>query len=315
MNKVLNDFLNSHSFTNDPKTGFYGKLNGFQISGSVNQMTGSTCTVNVHLNEDAAEKVAAWVEENKKKYGILNPVYTTNSVSCMINPPFGPVKKYIAFMEDITAFLKDVTATDCCPFCGETLEGSEDIRLVGTYGRMFHAHEHCFDEYTEQVKSGEIKEAQAPNNTLRGLLGAILGALAGCIVWVLLYFIGYIAVIAAALASLGAAFMWGKFGGKNNKIKIVVIWAVTIVMIMLAMLTAYLIEVQLAINQLVSEGEEISGSAFEWLIILIKNDPELRTEVLIDTLISFVFIIVANVYMTINVLKTQKLESQTLIKY
>jgi len=108
--------------------------------------------------------------------------------------------------------------------------------------------------------------------------------------------------------------MWGKFGGKNNKIKIVVIWAVTIVMIMLAMLTAYLIEVQLAINQLVSEGEEISGSAFEWLIILIKDDPELRTEVLIDTLMSFVFIVVANVYMTINVLKTQKLESQTLIK-
>lgn len=218
-------------------------------------------------------------------------------------------------MEDITAFLTDVAAPDCCPFCGEPLEGSDDIRLVGTYGRMFHAHEHCFDEYAEQVTASESMAAKAPNNTLRGLLGAIIGALAGCIVWVLLYFIGYIAVIAAALASLGAAFMWGKFGGKNSKIKIVVIWAVTIVMIMLAMLTAYLIEVQLAINQLVSEGEEISGSAFEWLIILIKDDPELRTEVLIDTLISFVFIVVANVYMTINVLKTQKLESQTLIKY
>ena len=306
MNKILNEFLNSHSFTNDPKTGFYGKLNGFQISGSVNQMTGSTCTVNVHLNEDAAEKVAAWVEENKKKYGILNPVYTTNSVSCMINPPFGPVKKYIAFMEDITAFLKDVTATDCCPFCGETLEGSEDIRLVGTYGRMFHAHEHCFDEYTEQVKSGEIKEAQAPNNTLRGLLGAILGSLAGCIIWALMFlFTDYFVVIVAFLISMGAAFMWGKFGGKNNKIKIVVIWAVSIIMMLLTMLASYLIFVAVSVD----------GNVFENFIYNLQVTPSFRSLVIVDTLISFVFIIVANVYMTINVLKTQKLESQTLIKY
>ncbi|MCI9561638.1 MAG: hypothetical protein HFK03_04020 [Clostridia bacterium] len=306
MNKILNEFLNSHSFTNDPKTGFYGKLNGFQISGSVNQMTGSTCTVNVHLNEDAAEKVAAWVEENKKKYGILNPAYSTNSVSCMINPPFGPVKKYIAFMEDITAFLKDVTATDCCPFCGETLEGSEDIRLVGTYGRMFHAHEHCFDEYTEQVKSGEIKEAQAPNNTLRGLLGAILGSLAGCIIWALMFlFTDYFVVIVAFLISMGAAFMWGKFGGKNNKTKIAVVWAVSIIMMLLTMLASYLIFVAVSVD----------GNVFENFIYNLQVTPSFRSLVIVDTLISFVFIIVANVYMTINVLKTQKLESQTLIKY
>ena len=306
MNKILNEFLNSHSFTNDPKTGFYGKLNGFQISGSVNQMTGSTCTVNVHLNEDAAEKVAARVEDNKKKYGILNPVYTTNSVSCMINPPFGPVKKYIAFMEDITAFLKDVTATDCCPFCGETLEGSEDIRLVGTYGRMFHAHEHCFDEYTEQVKSGEIKEAQAPNNTLRGLLGAILGSLAGCIIWALMFlFTDYFVVIVAFLISMGAAFMWGKFGGKNNKTKIAVVWAVSIIMMLLTMLASYLIFVAVSVD----------GNVFENFIYNLQVTPSFRSLVIVDTLISFVFIIVANVYMTINVLKTQKLESQTLIKY
>ena len=306
MNKILNEFLNSHSFTNDPKTGFYGKLNGFQISGSVNQMTGSTCTVNVHLNEDAAEKVAAWVEENKKKYGILNPAYSTNSVSCMINPPFGPVKKYIAFMEDITAFLKDVTATDCCPFCGETLEGSEDIRLVGTYGRMFHAHEHCFDEYTEQVKSGEIKEAQAPNNTLRGLLGAILGSLAGCIIWALMFlFTDYFVVIVAFLISMGAAFMWGKFGGKNNKTKIAVVWAVSIIMMLLTMLASYLIFVAVSVD----------GNVFENFIYNLQVPPSFRSLVIVDTLISFVFIIVANVYMTINVLKTQKLESQTLIKY
>ncbi len=306
MNKILNEFLNSHSFTNDTKTGFYGKLNGFQISGSVNQMTGSTCTVNVHLNEDAAEKVAAWVEENKKKYGILNPAYSTNSVSCMINPPFGPVKKYIAFMEDITAFLKDVTATDCCPFCGETLEGSEDIRLVGTYGRMFHAHEHCFDEYTEQVKSGEIKEAQAPNNTLRGLLGAILGSLAGCIIWALMFlFTDYFVVIVAFLISMGAAFMWGKFGGKNNKTKIAVVWAVSIIMMLLTMLASYLIFVAVSVD----------GNVFENFIYNLQVTPSFRSLVIVDTLISFVFIIVANVYMTINVLKTQKLESQTLIKY
>lgn len=310
MNKVLSEFLNNHSFTYDPKTGFYGKLKGFQVSGNLNGMTGSYCTVNVHLSEDAAEKVAEWVETNKKKYGIMNPSYSTNSVYCMINPPFGLTKKYIAFMEDITTFLADVAVPDCCPFCGEPLEGSDDVRLVGAYGRMFRAHEHCFDEYAEQVTAGESAAAKAPNNTLRGLLGAVVGALAGCIVWVLLYFIGYIAVVAAALASFGAAYLWGKFGGKNNKIKIGVIWAVTIIMIMLAMLTAYCIEVRLALNELGYEG-----TAIEWFVAILKEDAELRTDILIDTIVSLIFIVIANVLMTVNVLKTQKLESQTLIKY
>ena len=189
---------------------------------------------------------------------------------------------------------------------GNPEEGSEDIRLVGTYGRMFHAHEHCFDEYTEQVKSGEIKEAQAPNNTLRGLLGAILGSLAGCIIWALMFlFTDYFVVIVAFLISMGAAFMWGKFGGKNNKTKIAVVWAVSIIMMLLTMLASYLIFVAVSVD----------GNVFENFIYNLQVTPSFRSLVIVDTLISFVFIIVANVYMTINVLKTQKLESQTLIKY
>lgn len=316
MNKVLGDFLSSHSINYDQKTGFYGKLNGFQVSGNLNGMTGSYCTVNVHLSEEAAEKVAAWVENNKKKYGILNPAYSTNSVHCTINPLFGLTKKFIAFMEDITVFLADVATPDCCPFCGEPLEESGDIRLVGTYGRMFRAHEHCFDEYVEQVANGEAEAAKAPNNTLRGLLGAVVGALAGCVLWVLLYFIGYIAVIAAALASFGAAFLWGKFGGKNNKIKIVVVWAVTIVMMLLAMLVAYCIEVQMVINEIVAEGgEAVTYNAFEGFVYLLRELPSFRNAVLVDTLVSFLFIVIANICTTVSVLKTQKLESQTLIKY
>ena len=317
MNKIFNEFLKTNSLDYDPKKGFYGKLNGFQISGNMDAFTGSNVTVNVHLTEEAAEKVSQWIESNKKKYGILNPAYSTNSVFCMINPPLGLVKKYIAFLQDITAFLAEVATPDCCPFCGETLEGSEDVRLVGTYGRVFHAHEHCFDEYTEQVKSGEIKEAQAPNNTLRGLLGAILGSLAGCIIWALMFlFTDYFVVIVAFLISMGAAFMWGKFGGKNNKTKIAVVWVVTIVMILLAMLVAYCIDVQIVINEIIAGGDEaVTNNAFEGFLILLRGNPEFRTEVIIDTLVSLVFIVVANVFTTINVLKTQKLESSTLVKY
>ena len=310
MNKTLNEFLQRHMFTYDPKTGFYGKLNGFQISGNLNSMNGSSyCTVNVHLSEEAAEKVAQWIEDNKKKYGLMNPSYSTNSIYCVINPPIiGVAKKYIAYMEDITAFLASVATPDCCPFCGEPLEGSDDIRLVGTFGRMFRAHEHCFDEYIVQVNNSESLAAKAPNNTLRGTLGAIVGALAGCVVWVLLYFIGYIAVIAAALASLGAAYMWGKFGGKNNKIKIAIVWIVTLVMIMLAMLTAYLIGVQMVINEIIAGGDEVvTRNAFEGFIILMRELPEFRNEVMIDTAVSFVFVIIANAVMTVNVLKTHKM--------
>ncbi len=104
---------------------------------------------------------------------------------------------------------------------------------------------------------------------------------------------------------MGAAFMWGKFGGKNNKTKIAVVWAVSIIMMLLTMLASYLIFVAVSVD----------GNVFENFIYNLQVTPSFRSLVIVDTLISFVFIIVANVYMTINVLKTQKLESQTLIKY
>ncbi len=63
MNKVFNEFLKTNSLDYDPKKGFYGKLNGFQISGNMDAFTGSNVTVNVHLTEEAAEKVPLFLQK------------------------------------------------------------------------------------------------------------------------------------------------------------------------------------------------------------------------------------------------------------
>ena len=112
------------------------------------------------------------------------------------------------------------------------------------------------------------------------------------------------------VAPLLSAVLWDKLGGKNDKIKIIIIWVSTIVFITLAMFISYLIDVNIALNELDMKGE----NPFVWFKTLLQDD-EYRTAVLIDTIVSYAFVIAGNVWTTINLVKSQKLLSNSLNKY
>ncbi|MDE6505427.1 MAG: hypothetical protein K2L42_06115 [Clostridia bacterium] len=315
MNKKLTAFLSEKGFGFDNTT-FAGKLNGYQISGSC---VGNVVNLKfyVNLTENDIPQVTDWLNTNKKPYTLNNISVNNLFFSCTVNAFLNSAQKAIELMIGATDFLSTFKTADCCPFCGESM--ADGSRLVGIGADKLFAHEVCFDKFANDVTAQESLENRAPNNYLKGTLGAVIGCLAGCAIWIIMYcFLELIGSLGAIVGSLLAAVLWDKFGGKNDKIKIIIIWATTIVLITAAMFASYLIDAQMIINEAIKEYG-IDGvrttNAFEALKIFYTENEELRNGIIMDTVISYIFLAAGNIYTTIRILQTQKLVSKTLIKY
>ena len=333
MNKNLVQFLQQNRFNFD-KSCFCGNLKGFQVSG-VCVGNAITVTFYVNLNETDIPQVNAWLDTSKRAYALNRITVDTMSISATITA-FSTVKKAISFIVDGTNYLATFKAPDCCPICGKPLSqhAAEDVaatdtmntppftndrgeaKLIGIGSNRLYMHDKCFDDFSAAVANHEAMLASAPNNYLRGTLGALIGCVGGAIIWVLLYFVGYIAVVAAILTSLAASFLWDKFGGKNDGVKILVVWLGTVLIIALAMFLTYIAVGQAAINIAISEyGSSITDNPLEAIKIACESDDSLRTGIIVDTAVSFIFIVVGNIYTTTQILQTQKLLSRTLVKF
>lgn len=309
MNKQLKVYIAENNLTCEKGVGFYGKVKGFQVSGDTSAtFAPPSVSFYAHLTEEGMARTEAWLRSNITVYGIASFNVTKFGFSCVFQTLMGTWKKMVALLEQAPVFLAEISVPDTCPFCGEPL--GEELRYFGVNGGKFAAHERCFDTYSDELAQKDGEEKAKPDNTARGIVGAIVGSLVGCLVWGLLYFIGYIAVVAAILAAFGAAFAWDKFGGKNNKIKIITVWVVTVLMITVTMLVVYLIDVNIALNEV-----GVEGSAFDWFVTLLAEDEEFGRAVLVDTIISYLFIVIGDVYITVRILQTQKRESRSLKKY
>ena len=282
------------------KDNFYGIIDGIEISGIAPTLSSATLSFAAHVPYEAAGNINSWIEGNKRLYGIVN--YTLDKMGLyLIFSPNITVKKYLACFDVMFNVMRQNSVGNSCPFCGERLES---FVYVDINGRRMHAHESCFNDYMQYVAQTEAAKAAIPVKPVRGVIGALIGSILGCILWAILYFVGYVAIIAAILTALGAAFMWDKFGGKNCKAKVVTIWIVTLVMLSATMFVCYLILVEAALieyNQ--------AGTSIEWFIKLMNENAELRTAIIFDTAISYILIIVGNIFTTVRILRSQRLES------
>lgn len=306
MIKKIAYFLQEKGLTCDKGT-FYGDIDGIEVSGTaLSAFAQGTVSFAAYVPADSVNTLRLWIESNKRAYGIMK-YSVDNSGVYLVFSQYISVKKYLACVEDTLNVFKENCITGKCPLCGEPMEKSIYVAMKG---RRLHTHEKCFDDYVEKVQEEEAVKAATPIRLLRGIVGAIVGSLLGCVVWGLLYYIGIIAWIAAVLTAFGASFLWDKFGGKNGKAKIVTVWIVTVAMIAVTMFVGYLIDVKVALSELGWEGL----NSFEVLSLAFETSEELRRIILVDTILSLIFIVLGNIFTTIQILKTQKLQSKELRK-
>ena len=74
---------------------------------------------------------------------------------------------------------------------------------------------------------------ETPNNYGKGVLGLLLGALIGAVSYVILFMLGFISAISAFLSIMLGSLFYKKFGGKPNKVMVVMAALISVASLLL----------------------------------------------------------------------------------
>ena len=242
MNKKIQNYFEAKGFVVNGNTA-NGNLNGFESNLMV-KILDNVAPVRLHIafyaTEDAKRKIANEIRDLKIKF----LQYTFDAYGIMLGMNDVTVGKLMTRMDDILAKVFEVLTTNealgvgYCPLCGEALDLTGSKKYYIDWARIT-LDEKCVQNVNAVIKEENAVFNNAPNNYVKGVLGALLGALIGVVTFIILYFVGYISAISAFLATFLGAIFYQKFGGKPNKMMIVIVTVVSIVSMLLAVFLLY----------------------------------------------------------------------------
>ena len=138
---------------------------------------------------------------------------------------------------------------DCCPVCGKPLaESASKPYAIGD--AQITVHDSCIGDINKLIESENIDFENAPNNYLKGFLGALIGGVAGAALSVCIYIMGFISSIAAIIAVLLGSFLYKKFGGKPTIMMIVIVSVTTLVCMVVSIYATYITAAAISAAQL-----------------------------------------------------------------
>lgn len=276
-----------------------GIIEGYEVTFSFELYTkdGIVAYVNFYGDEDLkAEIIKAFISYNgatlaagrPTKFGVrltLNGVWTIQSAA----------KKMVLKINHVLSLLKEklVPGAISCPLTGKTLENKSTILVHDAYVTL---EEEDANKIREEYQEKEKEFENAPNNYLKGALGALIGAVVCGIVYYILYTLGYISIWVGVLAIFLASFLYDKFGGKPNKVKLLIISVISLVVIMVASFLSILDVTQAAMNEY-----NIQGSALDFIL----ENQEMMDAFVYDMVMSFVFTIIGVIAQVVYVNKKQ----------
>ena len=263
------------------KNVFYGVYRGYELTLAVNQQ------FFVHLNFFADGNVKAqavrvfhtasnqtMTNVGVSVYGLAATVngMTTNSI----------MKKITEKLDATIAYLNvnEAKGVGYCPCCGEECDLLKTIRVNDVYVSL---DDKCYNEVAKVAAVEEQHYNEQPNNYLKGFLGAILGAGIGAVAWIVLYYIGFLSALTAVLAVFLGNYFYVKFGGKANNVKNIIVAGVSLVVLVLACVGIYYVEVGSVIA-----ANNLNMTPFE----LIFSDEELTGYFVYDMAMNVIFTII-----------------------
>lgn len=293
------------SGTNTNTTGTaYGRYDGFEIN-AVLATRNSVAPVALHFSFYAddmhKEAIVARIRRLKIKgltvcnataYGVTIGLHDAWSIGRIL-------KRLEVALPQITATLRDGGALGVgyCPFCGEQ---SENCRIFDIEGMSISLDPDCALKINAQIENENEEFKNAPGNYGRGFLGALVGALGGAAVAAILYYIGYISSLSAFLAVILGATLYAKFGGKRDKVMVIIVAATSVVTMLATVFGYYLVMAGMVAAE---AGVDISTlEAFS----LLMQDAEWARAFWSDFVMMLLFSAIGVVFQTIALAKSVK---------
>ena len=263
------------------KNVFYGVYRGYELTLAVNHQ------FFVHLNFFADGNVKAQavrVFHTTSNQTMTNVGVSVYGLAATVNgmTANSALKKLTEKLDATIAYLNvnEAKGVGYCPCCGEECDLLKTIRVNDVYVSL---DDKCYNEVAKVAAVEEQHYNEQPNNYLKGFLGAILGAGIGAAAWVALYYMGFLSALTAVLAVFLGNYFYVKFGGKANNVKNIIVALVSLVVLVLACVGIYYVEVGSVIA-----ANNLNMTPFE----LIFSDEELTGYFVYDMAMNVIFTII-----------------------
>lgn len=264
-----------------------GKINGYEVNFELNiyakqnplLINFSTFTTPEQKNE---------ILKKLRSYGFKFIQYDFNTVGLLIGANDITVGKLLkrldSILDAVSETLKEFEAKDAnyCPLCGAEINDIESMNCcIEDY--KINLCSVCGEGYNKKMEEEQKAFEEQPNNYLKGFGGALIGALAGIAIAIALYFAGFISSLSAFVAVILGSFLYKKFGGKQNKMMIVILALTTLASMVLAVFLVYILA---SYQAALSEGLDMSG--LEAFNILMENS-EFKNAFISDMVMMLLF--------------------------
>lgn len=279
MTRNLITFLTGNNFSIEQESA-YSFINGYQVS--IRQNPNLAVQIFSFLDEEQIASVISYLKENNKILHVSS--FNVTYLGVCIN--IASLNTLMETLEKITNFLslQNTKNQDYCPVTGEELK--EETKQKVHYNQfVVFINEASVEILNAQIEQTEQDFQNAPNNYLKGTLGALIGGALGAIVWVVIgaftgFMSGWIAFLIAFLAGIG----YDKMKGKPTHMKFVVAAVVTLCYVVISMLIVYILIVKTVMKQYDLEGNPISV-----LLQLIDLDEGVKTGFITDMVLALLF--------------------------
>lgn len=303
MNKKIIEFCSQHDLQVEGNNA-YGIINGFEV----------TLRYEALNNISPIYVAIAFFADDDKRQIILNKI--TNLKMKIILAPSGygisfglndlTIKRALIKLENVINNIIDILVSNdakgigYCPLCGEETNEENKKTCNIAFGRIT-LNVNCFNNLNESIKKSQDEYENMPNNYLKGFAGILLGAIAGVASFILLSFIGYISAISSLISIVLGIFLYKKFGGKPNKIMILMSVLVTIATMLLTIFGLYYLS---ATAYVYEQGLSFKGlDAFNYCMNEIDG---FKAEFISNVTFTIFFTLISCVIISLRLLKSIK---------
>ena len=302
MNKKVISLLQQYGLTVTGNTA-YGIMQGYETSlRSPSPMEQSAYYIHVNFYATDEKKQAIAAELGRIGIKLTATPSAYGLTICFPAAFAGTLVKNLPVLFDrLIALLKqnELPGADTCPYDGKPLIEAEKKRcsINGFYVTL---NNDCVSSINRQIEEENRAFANAPNNYMQGICGALIGGIVGAACTIALYYIGFVSSLSAIIAVLLGAFLYRKFGGKPNVMMIVIVSVVSLILIGAAFFVSYLIAAGTAAAE-----AGLHMSALDALLICL-DDSEFASAFYSDFAMLFVFTIVGIVIVVISLVRQIK---------
>lgn len=289
MNKHVINALSSYEFTYEKYTA-YGHIDGYEVNVLARPLDiGPVLVFSTYMPLEKKNAFISRIKVHNFSMVSASALEFGVVVTIGVMTSGGIEKKFKEVLPVILNLLHEFEAPkkEVCPLSGIEMDDlNSKLAPIPELSIKVRLTNDAIVNVNNQIEKINDEYEEAPNNYLKGMGGLFIGALVGVLLTIGLGLLGYITAFASFISIILGTFLYSKFGGKQNKMMILMSFVITTIFILLAVFVIYII----LANNLVIEAD-LAYRGMDAFKFAMANSEEFKRSFLLDLVLNLVFII------------------------